>query len=55
MSCHDNISYDGCVHDYDRINFLDSYIGAMEQAIDEGADVRGYFLWTFLDNFELSD
>ena len=55
MSCHDNISYDGCVHDYDRINFLDSYIGAMEQAIDEGADVRGYFLWTFLDNFEWSD
>lgn len=55
MGCHDNISFDGKVHDNDRITFLDSYIGAMEQAIEEGADVRGYFLWTFLDNFEWAD
>lgn len=27
----------------------------MQRASDEGADVRGYFLWTFLDNFEWSD
>ena len=27
----------------------------MEKAIDEGADVRGYFEWTFLDNFEWAD
>lgn len=55
MSCHDNISADGRVHDPNRITFLDSYIGAMQRASDEGADVRGYFLWTFLDNFEWSD
>ena len=54
MSCHDNISADGRVHDPNRITFLDSYIGAMQRASDEGADVRGYFLWTFLDNFEYS-
>ena len=55
MSCHDNVAADGRVHDADRITFLDSYIGAMQRACSEGADVRGYFLWTFLDNFEWSD
>lgn len=55
MGCHDNVSFDGCVHDRDRITFLDSYIGAMQQAVSEGADLRGYFLWTFLDNFEWAD
>lgn len=52
MSCHDNVSKDGQVHDPNRIEFLDQYIGALQKASDEGADVRGYFLWTFLDNFE---
>lgn len=52
MGCHDNVSFDGRVHDADRITFLDAYICEMERAIAEGADVRGYFLWTFLDNFE---
>lgn len=41
MSCHDNVSFDGRVHDNDRITFLDSYIGAMRRAYDEGADIRG--------------
>lgn len=55
MSCHDNISADGRVHDPNRITFLDQYIGAMQRACDEGSDVRGYFLWTFLDNFEWAE
>lgn len=52
MSCHDDVSSDGRVHDPNRQNFLDLYISALQKANDEGADVRGYFLWTFLDNFE---
>lgn len=52
MSCHDDVSLDGQVHDPNRQNFLDLYISALQKANDEGADVRGYFLWTFLDNFE---
>lgn len=52
MACHDNISMDGCVHDPNRITFLDTYLGALQKAADEGADIRGYFIWTFLDNFE---
>lgn len=55
MSCHDIVSKDGRVHDPNRITFLDSYLSAMQKAYDEGADVRGYFLWTFLDNFEWAD
>lgn len=52
MSCHDNVSADGRVHDPNRIQFLDEYLSALQRANDDGADVRGYFLWTFLDNFE---
>lgn len=55
MSCHDNVSSDGRVHDPNRISFLDAYIGAMQRAYDEGANVAGYFLWTFLDNFEWAE
>lgn len=52
MSCHDIVSVDGQVHDPNRITFLDAYLSALQKASDEGVDVRGYFLWTFLDNFE---
>lgn len=52
MACHDAISADGRVHDQNRIDFLDAYLGNVARACAEGIDVRGYFLWTFLDNFE---
>lgn len=52
MSCHDMVSEDGRVHDPNRITFLDQYMSAMQRASEDGADIRGYFLWTFLDNFE---
>lgn len=48
----DSISADGRIHDPQRIDFLNRYILAMKQAMDEGADVRGYFQWTLTDNFE---
>lgn len=54
-ACHDVVSADGKVHDPNRISFLDSYIGAMQKARDEGADIRGYFQWSFMDNFEWSE
>ena len=43
---------DGEVHDPDRIEFLDSYLRAVRRAIDEGVDVRGFYQWSFMDNFE---
>lgn len=52
MACHDQVSADGRVHDSNRIDFLDKYLSCIQKAVDEGVDVQGYFLWTFLDNFE---
>lgn len=43
---------DGKVHDPERIAYLRDYIGAMDQAVAAGADIRGYFVWSLLDNFE---
>lgn len=42
----------GFVQDDHRIAYLQAYIAAMAEAVAEGADVRGYYLWTLLDNFE---
>ncbi len=47
MSCHDNVEADGSVHDANRIQFLDEYLGNLQKAADEGAEIAGYFLWTF--------
>ena len=54
MSCMDTLALDGRIHDADRISFLDKYLSSLQKANDEGADIRGYFHWTFLDNFEWS-
>ncbi|HVA30243.1 MAG TPA: GH1 family beta-glucosidase [Gaiellaceae bacterium] len=43
---------DGRIDDRDRIDYLESYLGAVARAIDEGVPVRGYFVWSLLDNFE---
>lgn len=45
----------GKCHDPRRISFLDGYIGAMHKAIEKGARIDGYFVWSFLDNFEWAD
>jgi beta-glucosidase len=39
-------------HDYDRIAYLRSHLAAARRVIREGVDLRGYFLWSFIDNFE---
>ena len=52
MSAHDCISLDGQVHDPNRIDFLHRYLTQLEKAADDGVDLEGYFLWSFMDNFE---
>jgi beta-glucosidase len=51
----DAVASDGSVVDQGRIDYLDGHIRAVRQAIDSGVDVRGYFEWTFTDNFEWSE
>jgi len=55
MSNVDWVSLDGKVHDPQRIDFLGRYLLELRKACDEGVDVRGYFLWAFMDNFEWAD
>ena len=51
IACNDVISLDGKVHDPQRIDFLARYLHELKRAADE-IDVRGYFQWSLLDNFE---
>jgi len=48
----DRIDADGRIRDERRVAYLRSYLGAVQDAIEAGVPVRGYFLWTLLDNFE---
>ncbi len=43
---------DGTVDDQPRIGYLDGHIRAVRAAMTAGVDVRGYFVWSLLDNFE---
>jgi beta-glucosidase len=40
------------VHDAERVDFVRDHLGAILDAVDAGVDVRGYFYWSLLDNFE---
>ncbi|SDK51357.1 beta-glucosidase [Nonomuraea maritima] len=48
----DPVSEDGLVHDADRVDYLRRHLTAVAEAIAGGADVRGYFVWSLMDNFE---
>jgi beta-glucosidase len=49
---HDYVGPDGVVHDPPRIRYLEQHIQAAKDAIDQGVDLRGYFVWSLMDNFE---
>ncbi|MCC5033818.1 beta-glucosidase [Streptomyces sp. WAC 00631] len=51
----DPITPDGKVHDEDRIAYVNAHLRATHEAITNGVDVRGYFLWSLLDNFEWAE
>ncbi|HEX2904730.1 MAG TPA: GH1 family beta-glucosidase [Jatrophihabitans sp.] len=48
----DLVEADGRIHDVQRIDYLRGHLAAVHDAISAGADVRGYYLWSLLDNFE---
>ncbi|MGJ4889046.1 GH1 family beta-glucosidase [Bradyrhizobium sp. HKCCYLRH3099] len=51
-SSDDRMTADGKVHDLDRVMYLRNYLAQLQRATSEGVPVKGYFLWSLLDNFE---
>ncbi|HEY0784778.1 MAG TPA: GH1 family beta-glucosidase [Acidobacteriaceae bacterium] len=54
-SSNDMPAQDGQIYDSDRVMFLRNYLTQLQRAVSEGVPVRGYFLWSLLDNFEWAD
>jgi beta-glucosidase len=51
---HDYVGPDGVVHDGGRVSYIDAHLRAVRAAMDKGVDIRGYFVWSLLDNYEWS-
>jgi beta-glucosidase len=52
---HDYVDPEGGVDDNERVAYLEDHFGETLAAIGDGVDVRGYFVWSLLDNFEWAD
>jgi beta-glucosidase len=51
----DWVSLDGKVHDPQRIDFLNRCLLELQKACNDGINLRGYFLWSIMDNFEWAE
>ena len=54
MANADEIGGDG-VDDQIRVNFINAHLGAMKQAIAEGVNLKGFYYWSLLDNYEWAE
>jgi beta-glucosidase len=54
-SFNDYVDPNGEVVDVERVDYLDGYLAAAAEAIAAGVDLRGYYAWSFLDNFEWAE
>jgi beta-glucosidase len=52
---HDYIDPEGDVDDEERVSYLDAHFRAAHAAVEQGVDLRGYLVWSFLDNFEWAE
>ncbi|AJF63292.1 GH1 family beta-glucosidase [Streptomyces vietnamensis] len=48
----DSVTPDGHVHDPERTGYLAGHLAAVAEAVAAGVDVRGYYVWSLMDNFE---
>ena len=51
----DAVTPDGRIYDTDCVMFLRNYLTQLQRAVASGVPVKGYFLWSLLDNFEWAD
>ncbi|HEX2729571.1 MAG TPA: GH1 family beta-glucosidase [Rubrobacteraceae bacterium] len=52
---HDYVDPEGGVDDEERVSYLDAHFRAAHEAVQRGVDLRGYMVWSFLDNFEWAE
>ena len=52
---YDYVTQDGTVEDYERLQYLRDHLTALHEAIEHGVNLRGYFAWSLLDNFEWAE
>lgn len=48
----DDVMVDGLIQDWDRIQYIHEHLEACLRFIEEGGQLKGYYVWSFLDNFE---
>jgi beta-glucosidase len=48
----DKVEADGSVHDGDRVEYLRDHLESVAKALQDGCNVKGYLVWSLLDNFE---
>lgn len=51
-NCSEEIAEDGRIHDTDRIRYINGFLEWISRAVEEGFDIRGYYAWSLLDNWE---
>ena len=51
----DTVAPDGTVADTSRLDYLRRHLAATARAMEQGAPVRGYFVWSLMDNFEWAE
>jgi beta-glucosidase len=54
-SSDDKVAADGQIYDTDRVMYLRNYLTHLQRAVVEGVPIKGYFLWSLLDNYEWAD
>lgn len=47
-----NVTLPSGLHDTNRVKYYKEYLGQLKKAVDDGANLTGYFAWSLLDNFE---
>ncbi len=52
MACDDPVASDGAVHDDYRVDYLCRHIEVCARALAAGVNLKGYFVWSLMDNFE---
>ena len=54
-SWYDYVTQDGRIEDYERVSYLRGHLAALHAAIADGVNLRGYFAWSLLDNYEWAE